>query len=97
IAVGRQGWTRLGQSVPLENKYTGGVEELGDVLGQRGAAGDEIPQVSTDALVQFFEYQLVRQALSQTQPGGVRLRALFQQAHLPSDAQTPLKESPFQV
>ena len=51
----------LGQAVALEDQDAGGVEPLGDVVVERGRAGDEEADPAAEAVADLAEDQLVEE------------------------------------
>ena len=53
----------LGQAVAFQNQQSGAVEKLGDFMGKRRATRDqETAAIEAQALAQFAQHQLVREA-----------------------------------
>src|SRR5439155_22193694 len=70
----------------------GGVEELGDLPGERGPTGVREAQPATERLVEFGEDQPVGDPVLERQSAGNRPLLLLELADLATDTQRPVED-----
>src|SRR5207247_6478065 len=81
--VEREDRAGLGQPVALEEKNARGMEELGDVARERGAAGHGPLEPSAEGRVELREDELVGDLALELERGGHGLATLLMAAHVP--------------
>src|SRR5439155_15233915 len=90
--VEREGRTRLGEPVALQEEDAGGVEELGDVTRERGATGHGPLEPPAQGGMELREHQRVGELPFELERRGHGLAALLMAAHVPSDRHRPAED-----
>ncbi len=68
------------------------MEELGDLLGKRGAARDREAQTPAEGLVQLAEHERVGDAVLEAEHGRDRTARLLELRHLPTHPDRPVED-----
>ncbi len=72
------------------------MEEFGDVLGERGAAGDREAQAPAESLVELGEHERVREPVLEPEEGRDRLARLLQTRHAATHSDRPVEDLPLE-
>ena len=87
------GGRALGEAVALGDADPDGVEELDDLLRQRGASRSGHAESSAEGLPHLAEDELVRETLLPTESGRHGLAGALEPTHLAPDRERPVEQA----